>query len=446
MGFDDQHPPSRSLLEDCVHCGFCLPSCPTYVLWGEEADSPRGRIHLMVQGLDGAPLGGALATHVDRCLSCMACVTACPSGVRYDELVEATRAQLERNVRRSLPERAFRAAIFAVFPRPDRLRLARGVLALSERLGLVALARRPALARHLPPRLRALAALAPPLQPVEALPERVPAEGERRATVGLLTGCVQSVFFSEVNAATARVLAAEGFEVVVPPNQPCCGALSGHAGREHEAIAAARATIERFEAAGVDLVVVNAAGCGSAMKTYDRLLADDPAWAARAAAFTRATRDLAELLAGVAPRAERHALPMAVAYHDACHLAHAQQIRDEPRALLAAIPGLEVREVPEGAICCGSAGVYNLLQPEAASALGAAKASRVLGTGVELFVTSNPGCLLQIAAAARDAGAELRGIHLAQVLDASLRGVPLAGGATLEATGSGAGGAAGVTR
>ena len=425
MGFDPHRPPSRALLEDCVHCGFCLPSCPTYVLWGEEADSPRGRIHLLSQFLDGAPLEGAVATHLDRCLSCMACVTACPSGVRYDELVEAARPQLERHVRRPLRERAVRAAIFAVFPHPRRLRVARRALVLGDRTGLLALARRPGVARRLPPRLRALAALAPPVRPEEPVPPRLPAVGERRGSVGLLTGCVQGAFFSHVNAATARVLQAEGFEVVTPAGQPCCGALAGHAGREEDAKAAARATIACFEAAGVDTVVVNAAGCGSAMKAYGRLLDDDPAYAGRAARLAAATHDLSELLADLPARAARHPVPARVAYHDACHLSHAQQVRDQPRRLLAGIPGLEVVEIPGGELCCGSAGVYNLLQPEAARQLGSRKAASLATTHAEVFVTANPGCMLQLAAATRDAGKERRGLHLAEVLDASLRGAPL---------------------
>lgn len=425
MGFDDHRPPSRALLDECVHCGFCLPSCPTYVLWGEEADSPRGRIHLMAQGLEGAPLEGALTTHLDRCLSCLACVSACPSGVHYEELVETARAQVERKVRRPLKERALRGAIFAVFPRPDRLRLARGALALAERTGLLALSRRPGVAARLPARVRMLVELAPPVRGAAVLPERLPPVGAPRGRVGLLTGCIQGAFFSHVNAATARVLAAEGLEVVVPPGQACCGALAGHVGRERDARAAARATIDAFDAQGLDHVVVNAAGCGSAMKAYGRLLADDPVYAERASRLAASTRDLSELLAGLDPRGARHPLSGRVAYHDACHLAHAQQLRDEPRRLLAQVPGLELVEIPGGELCCGSAGVYNLLQPGPARQLGAMKAASLAATGAEVFVTTNPGCLLQIAAASRAAGAERRGLHLAEVLDASLRGLDL---------------------
>jgi glycolate oxidase iron-sulfur subunit len=257
-------------------------------------------------------------------------------------------------------------------------------------------------------------------------PERVPAAGERRAVVGMLTGCVQREFFPEVNAATARVLAAEGCEVVIPAGQGCCGALSMHSGREAEAQAFARRLIDEFDRAGVQSVVVNAAGCGSAMKEYADLLADDPAYADRAAGFAGRVRDVAELLAELGPVAPRHPLPVTVAYHDACHLQHAQAIRAQPRQLLRAIPDLRLVEVAEPEICCGSAGVYNLLQPEAARDLGDRKAANILATGADLVVTANPGCLLQVARSARRAGRTIPMAHSVQVLDASLRGLPAA--------------------
>jgi glycolate oxidase iron-sulfur subunit len=264
--------------------------------------------------------------------------------------------------------------------------------------------------------------LLPVIGTAEPLPEVTPATGERRRRVGMLSGCVQRVFFPEVNAATARVLAADGCEVVAPAGQGCCGALSLHAGREAEAQAFARDAIATFEAAGVDEVVVNAAGCGSAMKEYGHLLRDDPAWAERAAAFSARVRDLSELLAELGQRAERRPLPVKVAWHDACHLAHAQGVRAQPRQALAAVPGLEVREVGEGEICCGSAGIYNLTEPGPASELGDRKAANVLATGAELLVTSNPGCLMQIRSAIERRGERLPVAHVAEVLDASIRG------------------------
>ncbi|GGK71975.1 glycolate oxidase iron-sulfur subunit [Planomonospora parontospora subsp. parontospora] len=402
------------LIGDCVHCGFCLPSCPTYVLWGEEMDSPRGRIHLMGQHVAGTPVTGEMAGHFDACLGCMACVTACPSGVRYDRLIEQTRAVVEREHVRPPADRAVRELVFRLFPYPRRLRAMR----LPLRLG-TGLRRRiaPALER-VSPSLAALADLAPEPVRHRRLPRRVRAVGRRRATVGLLTGCVQGEFFPQVNAATARVLAMEGCEVVIPPAQGCCGALSLHSGRPGQAARFARRTIAAFERAGVDTVVVNAAGCGSTMKDYTGIL--DGGWADRAAAIRVA--DLAEYLVELGPVATRHPLPLTAAYHDACHLAHAQGIRSQPRELLAAVPGLELREIAESAICCGSAGTYNILQPEAARELGDRKAERVLATGADLLVSANPGCTMQITAAIRRAGATpIPVAHTAQVLDASLR-------------------------
>ncbi|HZC99269.1 MAG TPA: heterodisulfide reductase-related iron-sulfur binding cluster [Actinomycetes bacterium] len=421
--FDRHHPPDHKLIGDCVHCGFCLPTCPTYVLWGEEMDSPRGRIYLMEVGLDGEPLDSDMATHFDRCLGCMACVTSCPSGVQYDKLIEATRQQVERRHPRSRGERAFRALIFGLFPHPGRLRVLRGPLRLYRRSGLQRLLHRSGLVRRLPAGLQAMERLLP--DPGRAAPvgEVTPAQGQPRHRVGMLTGCIQRVFFPHINAATARVLAAEGCEVVAPARQRCCGALSMHSGREAEAQRYARAMIDTFEAAGVDAVVANVAGCGSSMKEYGHLLRDDPAYAERAAAFSAKVRDLSELLAEIGPVAERHPLEMSVAYHDACHLAHAQGIRAQPRQTLAAVPGLELREIADSEICCGSAGVYNLLQPEAATQLGERKAANVLATGADLLVTSNPGCMLQLGASLEARATSLRMAHVAEVLDASIRGL-----------------------
>ncbi|MGH3792917.1 MAG: (Fe-S)-binding protein, partial [Pseudonocardiaceae bacterium] len=257
------------------------------------------------------------------------------------------------------------------------------------------------------------------------LPERVAAVGQRRAVVGMLTGCVQDALFPEVNAATARVLAAEGCDVVIPRGQGCCGALSQHLGREDEAISFARTLIERFEVAGVDHVVVNAAGCGSAMKEYGHLLRDDPDYCARAHNFVQRTRDVSELLVELGPVAPRHQLDVTIAYHDACHLGHAQGVRSQPRELLRAIPGLTLTEIAEADLCCGSAGVYNLLHPEPATELGDRKARNVLATGASVLVTANPGCLMQIAASTRRLGEHLTLAHTVTVLDASIRGVPL---------------------
>jgi glycolate oxidase iron-sulfur subunit len=421
--FDDHHPPRADLVADCVHCGFCLTTCPTYVLWGEEMDSPRGRIYLMNEGLGGEPLTGAMVEHFDNCLGCMACVTACPSGVKYDRLIEDTRAQVERRHTRSAKERALRTAIFALFPYPRRLRLLRGPLRAYQASGLQRLVARSGLLERLGPTLSTLESLAPKLTSVPKPPRLVRARGERRAVVGMLTGCVQSAFFPDVNSATVRILAAEGCDVLMPAGQGCCGALSVHNGREAEARGFARRLIDTFEHSGMDYFVVNAAGCGSSLKDYGELLKDDPGYAGRAAAFSAKVRDLSELLVELGPVAPRHPLQVTVAYHDACHLGHAQGVRAQPRALLNGIPGLEVREIADPEICCGSAGVWNVLNPGPAAELGALKAGNVLATGAELLVTANPGCLMQVAASIRKAGGTIALAHTAHVLDASIRGL-----------------------
>jgi glycolate oxidase iron-sulfur subunit len=388
-------------------------------------DSPRGRIYLMNQGLQGEPMTPAMVQHMDRCLGCMACVTACPSGVQYDKLIEATRAQVERRFERPKPDRALRAAIFALFPHPHRLHLMRGPLWLHQRSGLSRLLRRSGLLQRISPTLAAMEALAPPIGPVERVPERTAAVGQRRGTVGMLLGCVQREFFPGVNAATARVLAAEGFDVVAPAAQGCCGALSVHNGREQEAQRYARALIDTFKRAGVDTVVVNAAGCGSSMKEYADLLADDPVYADRARWFASRVRDISEFLYETGTVAPRHPLPVTVAYHDACHLGHAQGVRNPPRDLLRAIPGLQLREVADADLCCGSAGIYNILKPLAARELGDRKAANVLATRAQLLVTANPGCLMQVASSVERSGGQIALAHTVEVLDATIRGLPV---------------------
>jgi glycolate oxidase iron-sulfur subunit len=424
--FDSVDTPSRALIDACVHCGFCLPTCPTYLLWSEEMDSPRGRIYLMKAALEGrAPLTPAFVRHFDSCLGCMACVTACPSGVQYGPLIERTRAQIERHYPRGLWDRAFRALLFALLPYPGRLRVALAPLALAGWL-LTALDRS-GLLRILPARLRALLTLAPPVS-WRSLTTHVPVEtaaaGPARLTVGLLTGCVQRLAFPHVNQATINVLAAEGCRVEAPAAQGCCGALALHAGRIDQARALARHTIAVFERTSVDRVVVNAAGCGSCMKEYGELFADDPAWAERARAFSARVRDVSEVLVELGDtRAPRHPIQRRVAYHDACHLAHAQGVREEPRAMLAAIPGLEIRTPAESEICCGSAGIYNLVEPDAAADLGARKARQIAAVEPDLIATANPGCILQIAAAGRRLGFAWRIVHPIELVDASIRGV-----------------------
>jgi glycolate oxidase iron-sulfur subunit len=452
-GTGDAQDRIRSVVKDCVHCGFCLPACPTYSLWGEEMDSPRGRIYLVGQLLDGAPLTQAAGEHFDRCLGCMACMTACPSGVQYDQIIAAAREWTEAadaqpsdegsdglgpagvapggavpEARRPLRDRLTRAGIFALFPYPERLRVAIAPLRALQRTGADRLIARTGLVGRVSPAAEQALRLAPPAtrpMPAGRFPSRVAARGERRAVVGMLTGCVQSVFFPRVNAATARVLAAEGCDVIIPRAQGCCGALSLHSGRAAEAVRFAQRTIETFEAAGVDAIVVNSAGCGSAMKEYELLFADSPSWAPRAAALSAKVRDLSEFLDSLGPVAERHPVEVRAAYHDACHLGHAQRITAAPRALLHAIPGLELVELRDAGVCCGSAGVYNLLQPDAARELGSRKADSVVDSGASLVISANPGCTLQISSELATRGVSLRTAHTAEVLDASINGVPL---------------------
>ena len=433
--FDDHHPPSSDLLADCVHCGFCLPACPTYALWGRETDSPRGRIHLIKVALEGkAQITDDFARHFDTCLGCMACVTACPSGVQYDKLVEATRPQLERHIKRSRGDHLFRRLIFSLFPYPRRLRWIALKLWAYQRLGLQRLARATGLLNVLPARLRAMEAMAPPVtlgSTLSSMPSFIPAIGTKRRRVAMLLGCVQRIFFSDVNKATARVLAAEGCEVVIPQGQGCCGALMLHAGLEEDAAAMARQFIDAFEMelSTVDAIVINAAGCGSTLKEYGYLLRDDPDYASKAETLAAKCRDISEVLADLEPRAPRHPVPLRIAYHDACHLQHAQHVTDEPRQVLSTIPELQVHEIPEAGLCCGSAGIYNLVEPESARELGNRKARHVVTTGAEVVVSSNPGCLLQIKSAleSEEAGCTLRTMHLVELVDASIQGTALDG-------------------
>jgi glycolate oxidase iron-sulfur subunit len=419
----------RKLIDECVHCGFCLPGCPTYQSSGLEVESPRGRIYTMKALSDGrATIGPTVLQQFDSCLGCMGCLSACPSGVHYDALIEDTRAELERSRPRTLGDRLFRDALFAVFPYPARLRLGVLLQLIYEATGLRWLLRTLGVLKRLPARLRAVEALMPEVtlgHLTASLPGLTPAREPRRARVALLPGCVQRVYFPRVNEATVRVLAAEGCEVVVPGGLGCCGALSVHAGRDEEARRLARAAIATLEQVGADYVVINSAGCGSSMKEWGRLLAGDAAWAPRAKAMAARVRDISELLVELGPVAKRHPLRLNVAYHDACHLAHAQKIRAPPRTLLRGIPGLQLLEVPDGDQCCGSAGIYNLVEPERSREIGLRKLENVLSVSPQMLVSANPGCTLQLSALLRERGLELRAAHPLELLDLSLRGVQL---------------------
>ena len=422
--FDEHHPPSNEIIEKCVHCGFCLPVCPTYVLWGQEMDSPRGRIYLMKLAAEGGTdMNANWVGHFDTCLGCMACMTACPSGVDYGKLIEATRAQIERNTQRSPGEKRHRRFLFETFTRPERLERLRLPMLVYQKSGLQAVVRASGILNLLPKKIQVMEALLPRLGPNEAIAEITAAVGEKRRRVGLLLGCVQREFFPQVNAATARVLAAEGCEVVAPQAQTCCGAILVHAGEEAAALELAKKTIDAFERANVDAIVTNAAGCGSNVKEYGHLLRDDPAYAERAKKFAAKCMDISEVLTSFEPRAQRHPLKLRVAFHDSCHLQHAQGVRSQPRALLAKIPDLQLAEIPEAAICCGSAGIYNLVQPDAANAIGDRKANLIAPLRADVVATGNPGCVLQLQSSLARNGHPTPVLHTIQLLDASIRGI-----------------------
>lgn len=385
-------------------------------------DSPRGRIYLIRAVADGRlAWAGRAPEHLASCLGCLACETACPAGIHYRYLLEQARAEIRRKVALSLSDRFLFQGVFAhLFPYPRRLA---AVLAGYQRTGLQRLARRWGLTRWLPERWRAMEALLPWQSPSPiSLPERTPAHGRRIARVGLLTGCIQSVLFPEVNAATVRLLAASGCEVIVPPRQVCCGALSAHSGDLEAARSFARRNLEAFAAYGLDAIIVNAAGCGAALKDYATLLQEDPPLAAKAAAFSAQVQDVTEFLAArwAEQRPPFRPLSVRVTYHDACHLAHGQRVTVQPRQLLQAIPGLELVELPEADRCCGNAGIYSILQPALSQRLLRRKVKHLLGTGADCVIACNPGCLLQIRQGLEQIGSKMEPLHLVTLLDRAL--------------------------
>ena len=426
--FDDHHQPDPALIADCVHCGFCLPACPTYALWGEEMDSPRGRILLMdLAQRHELPMSEEVVSHWDACLGCMACVPACPSGVAYDHLLAQTRQQVERRFKRPLSDRIWREGLFLVLPHPLVLRGLSSALWAAEAMGLRDLAAGPL--KHASPRLRAAARLAPHAT-LRQLWRRLPAPrpsasgSKPKLRVAILGGCVQRVMEPHVNQATALVLSAYGAEVSVPSGQGCCGALELHAGREAVALKRARRLIAKFDDPAVDRVAINAAGCGAMLRDLGRLLADDPAWAKRAEALSAKVRDVSEVLDELGPPDSLQPVPRRVAYHDACHLRHAQGVWEAPRRVLSAIPDLEILEVPDGELCCGSAGTYNLTEPEAAHDLGLRKAENIRSVAPDCLAAGNPGCLLQLRAALDEIGFPLPAYHPVELVAASLLGTP----------------------
>jgi glycolate oxidase iron-sulfur subunit len=398
--------PDFDELRGCVHCGICLPYCPTYRVLGEEMESPRGRLYLIRAAAEGRlGLTDTFGHHLDLCLGCRACESACPSGVPFGSLLEATRAQFRRQ---AVSESLLARLIYAVFPEPARLGALLAPLKLYQRSGLQSLVRRSGLLRSVP-KIAAMEALLPDVPAAAPLPERVAARGVSRGRVGLLIGCVQRHLYPRVNHDTARLLSLAGWDVVIPPTQGCCGALDLHAGRLDEMRARARRLAASFPP-DLDFVVTNAAGCGSAMKEYGHWLPDAP----DVMRLAGRTRDVSELLDGV--DLPLGALNVTATYHDACHLAHGQRIRREPRALLERIPGLRLVDLAESELCCGSAGIYNLLEPEMADQLLDRKLDRLVETGARVVATGNPGCMLQIAKGARARGLDLDVVHPVELL------------------------------
>ncbi|KJH70190.1 (Fe-S)-binding protein [Aliterella atlantica] len=431
-GFDEHHPPDPKLIDACVHCGFCLSTCPSYRVLGKEMDSPRGRIYLMDAINEGqAPLNTATAQHFDSCLGCLACVTTCPSGVQYDKLIAATRPQVERNYPRTLPDKLYRQLIFSLFPYPNRVRVLLTGLFAYQKLGLQKIVRSTGLLKLVSPRLAAMESVLPQISLSsfrDDIPATIPAVGEKRYRVGMILGCVQRLFFSDVNTATVRVLTANGCEVVVPKVQGCCAALPHHQGQEEQAKTLAKQMIDAFSGTDVDAVIINAAGCGHTLKEYGHLLQDDPEYKEKAQEFAAKVKDVQEFLATAGLTAKLSPLsdrPLTLVYQDACHLLHGQKISVQPRQVLRQIPGVQLKEPIDAALCCGSAGVYNMLQPEVADELGAAKVDNLLNTGADLIASANPGCSLQIGKHLNLQNKKVPIKHPIELLDYSIRGIKI---------------------
>jgi glycolate oxidase iron-sulfur subunit len=410
----------KKLLKECVHCGLCLDYCPTYRVLGHEADSPRGRIYQIRQVYEGkvSPQDPNFREHIYACLDCRACQTACPSGVQYGAIIEAARAVSEPI--NPSEKTVGRAILGSVFTRPRLLDAAGLGLRLYQRTGAQSLFRRSGLANLLPKRLREMEAMLGPTQGGlrrYSAPQVTPAQGKVRYRVGFIEGCIMPQLFGDTNAATVRVLAVNGCVVYSPPKQGCCGALQMHTGDRETARDLARRNIDAFAGLGLDAIIINAAGCGSTLKEYGHLLADDPAYAERAAAFASSVKDVSEFLAAIDLVAPTHPVRLRVTYQDACHLAHGQGIRTAPRQLLRQIPGLELVEMNDADVCCGSAGIYNLTHYDVSVQLLDQKMEHVLATGAQAIVAPNPGCTMQLAYGARRRGVDLKLLHVVDLLD-----------------------------
>ena len=407
-----------------MHCGLCLNACPTYRELGLEMDSPRGRIYQMVQVANGAPITDAYMQHISLCLACRGCESACPSGVRYGRMVEDARAEIEAHRAAHAPRgpigRGFRRFVFQhLLESPALLSTAGTLLYLYEASGIKALVRGMGLL-HMLGRLGDLGQFAPSAEPpffFSQIGRTVPAEGERRYRVAFLAGCIANVCFARLNEASVRVLQKNGCEVVVPEGQGCCGALHVHSGERAEAQRLARRNIDAIPAGEFDAIITNAAGCGSTLKEYGELLEEDSVYAERACAFAGKLRDITEFLAGIELNPRMGTMDIAVTYQDACHLAHGQRIRGAPRKLLSAIPGLKLKEMPGSDLCCGSAGIYNVVQNEMSMQILARKMESIKSTGAEMIAAVNPGCMLQLETGVRLHGTRQRVMHVVELLD-----------------------------
>jgi glycolate oxidase iron-sulfur subunit len=407
----------------CIHCGLCLNACPTYRLWNLEADSPRGRIHQMIHVEQGdVPVTDSFVDHIDKCLDCRACETACPSGVEYGKLVEYARARIERDYQRPLLSRIARDVVYRrLLPYPKRTATVARLLRFYQRSGLQSLTRFTGILKLLG--LDKREQLLPRVDRnffYDRLGKIFPATGERRARVAFFAGCVANVTFAELNDATIRVLTSNGCDVVVPDGQLCCGALAAHAGVRDVARELARKNLGAFVLDDVDAIVTDAAGCGSTLKEYHHLFTEDEAEYEQAAAFARKTRDVTEFLAALGLSASLKALPLRVTYQDSCHLLHGQKVREAPRKLLRAIPGLDLVELPHSDICCGSAGVYNVTHTEASLELLAEKMRYASDTNAQVIATSNPGCLLQMRAGVEMHHTNQQVLHVIELLDQAI--------------------------
>jgi len=416
--------PQQADLDRCVHCGLCLNACPTYRELGLEMDSPRGRIYQMVQVANGAEVTSSYAEHIELCLACRACESACPSGVQYGRLVEAARADIESHVRRPLLARIIRRFVFEKLLQSRGLMTAAGALAfLYQSSKLQTLVRSSGLWK-LFGKLGRLEQLSPSAEPpffFSKIGETFPAKGERRYRVAFMAGCIANVSFARLNEATVRVLQKNGCEVVVPEGQGCCGALHVHAGLRTEARKLARRNIDAVLSGGFDAVITNAAGCGSTLKEYHELLEHDPDYAEKARTFSSLMKDVNEFLASIELNREMGQVPIKVTYQDSCHLAHGQKVRIPPRRLLAAVPGVKFREMPMSDLCCGSAGIYNVIENEMAMAVLEKKMGSVNSTGADVIATANPGCMLQLEAGVRLHGRGQRVMHVVEILDEAYR-------------------------